>query len=116
MKLNEWLFFLVKLALEYVDVEKIVAPWQITHYEVEKMDVATNQWLPVKSVKGLSLQVGNLVEGKQYQFLVRACNDAGDSADLETEDVITAKNPFDPPSKNFYAIGYLTLQTPNVNL
>ena len=83
---------------------------QISHYEVEKMDVATNQWLPVKSVKGLSLQVGNLVEGKQYQFLVRACNDAGDSADLETEEVITAKNPFDPPSKNFYAIGYLTLQ------
>ena len=33
--------------------------YPITHYEVEKMDVATEQWLPVKSVKGLSLQVTN---------------------------------------------------------
>ena len=40
-----------------------------------------------------------MVEGKKYQFLVRACNDAGDSPDLENEEVITAKNPFDPPGK-----------------
>ena len=72
----------------------------ITHYEVEKMDVHNNQWLPIKAVKGCSLQVTNLVEGKQYMFLVRACNDAGDSPDLETEEVVTAKNPFDPPSKS----------------
>ena len=78
--------------------------YQITHYEVEKMDAATGQWLPVKSVKSLSLQVGNLVEGKQYQFLVRACNDAGDSPDLETEEVITAKNPFEPPSEYYKCV------------
>ena len=78
--------------------------YPITHYEVEKMDVHTNQWLPIKSVKGLSLQVTNLVEGKSYMFLVRACNDAGDSPDLENEEVIVAKNPFDPPSKpSFWA-------------
>ncbi len=33
--------------------------YQITHYEVEKLDVKTDQWLPVKSVKSMSLQVGS---------------------------------------------------------
>ena len=72
--------------------------YQITHYEVEKMDMTIGSWLPVKSVKSMSLEVSNLVEGRAYKFLVRAVNQIGDSPDLETEGEIVAKNPFDPPS------------------
>lgn len=71
----------------------------ISHYEVEKMDETQGQWLPVKTTKGLSLQVLNLVEGRRYKFLVRAVNQDGDSPDLETTEAIIAKNPFDPPGK-----------------
>ncbi len=46
----------------------------------------------------IHLQVSNLVEGHAYKFLVRAVNQMGDSPDLETEEEIIAKNPFDPPS------------------
>lgn len=72
--------------------------YQISQYEVEKLDPNLDQWLPVKTTKGLSLEVHNLSEGKAYKFLVRAVNDLGDSPDLVTEDAIIAKNPFDPPS------------------
>jgi len=72
--------------------------YQITHYEVEKLDNTNGSWLPVKSVKAMSLEVTNLVEGRAYKFLVRAVNQIGDSPDLETEKEVIAKNPFDPPS------------------
>ena len=55
----------------------------------------------IKNVKSFSLDVTNLVEGKSYKFLVRAVNQDGDSPDLETEEGIMAKNPFDPPGKSF---------------
>lgn len=72
--------------------------YTISHYEVEKMDMNIGSWLPVKSVKSMSLEVNNLVEGRTYRFLVRAVNQMGDSPDLETEEDVVAKNPFDPPS------------------
>ena len=31
--------------------------YQITHYEVEKLDNTNGSWLPVKSVKAMSLEV-----------------------------------------------------------
>ena len=64
------------------------------------MDVSSGLWLPIKTVKSFSLDVKNLVEGKSYQFLVRAVNQDGDSPDLVTEEAIVAKNPFDPPGNN----------------
>ncbi len=67
------------------------------------MDTTIGSWLPVKSVKSMSLEVSNLVEGRAYKFLVRAVNQIGDSPDLETENEVIAKNPFDlpsPPGKN----------------
>ena len=36
---------------------------------------------------------------RNYKFLVRAVNEDGDSPNLETEDFITAKNPFEVPSQ-----------------
>ena len=62
------------------------------------MDSTNGSWLPVKSVNSMSLEVKNLVEGRAYKFLVRAVNQIGDSPDLETENEIIAKNPFDLPS------------------
>ncbi len=41
------------------------------------------------------------VEGRSYNFLVRAVNDLGDSPDLITEQPVLAKNPFDPPGLIF---------------
>merc|ERR1712013_245998 len=47
---------------------------------------------------GTTWELKNLVEGRNYKFLVRAVNDEGDSPDLETEDFVTAKNEFDVPT------------------
>ena len=69
----------------------------IETYEVEKFDLNTEQWLPAGKTKGTSLEVKSLAEGKSYKFLVRAVNKEGDSPDLVTEEVVVAKNPFDPP-------------------
>lgn len=71
----------------------------ILQYEVEKMDESMGSWLPVGNTKGLSLDVRNLVEGRNYKFLVRSVNKDGDSPDLETPDFITAKNAFNAPGK-----------------
>ena len=43
--------------------------------------------------------VAGLAEGKKYKFRVKAVNKEGESEELETEEAIVAKNPFDPPSK-----------------
>jgi len=72
---------------------------QLTHYEVEKMDEANGSWLPAGQPKGSSLELKNLVENHSYKFLVRAVNKDGDSPDLETEEFIVAKLPFDVPTK-----------------
>ena len=34
---------------------------QISHYEVEKCEAGSDQWLPIKSAKGSSLEINNLV-------------------------------------------------------
>jgi hypothetical protein len=34
---------------------------QISHFEVEKCEAGSDQWLPIKTTKGLSLEVNNLV-------------------------------------------------------
>ena len=44
--------------------------YQISHYEVEKSEVGSDQWLPIKTTKGLSLQVTNLVSGALIFFLI----------------------------------------------
>lgn len=72
---------------------------QIIQYEVEKMDEANGSWLPAGQPKGTSIELKNLVENHSYKFLVRAVNKDGDSPDLETDDFIIAKNPFDVPTQ-----------------
>ena len=71
----------------------------IEYYEIEKLDPLTGQWLPAGTSPTCEHTVKPLSEGKEYKFRVRAVNKDGESPDLEGDDSIIAKNPFDPPSK-----------------
>ncbi|XP_069132543.1 twitchin-like isoform X11 [Argopecten irradians] len=67
-------------------------------YKVEKYDAKKGRWEPVKDlVKGTSITVPKLQEGHDYKFRVMAVSDNGESEPLETEEPVTAKNPFDEP-------------------
>ncbi|TGZ63952.1 hypothetical protein CRM22_006631 [Opisthorchis felineus] len=70
----------------------------ITDYQVERCDATTGIWERVSgSVSDNSIQVRNLVKGKQYRFRVAAINQLGMSDYAETKTPILAKNPYDPP-------------------
>ncbi len=69
----------------------------ITHYLVEKMDVASGVWVPCGRSSELFCNVEALEEMHEYQFRVKAVNSEGESEPLEGLDTIVAKNPFQPP-------------------
>ena len=69
----------------------------ITHYIIEKMDVAIGSWVACGKSSGLSGEVFGLEEMHEYQFRVKAVNSEGESEPLEGLDSIIAKNPFDTP-------------------
>ena len=52
--------------------------------------------MPVEKVgpNDTEADIGGLVEGKQYQFRVKALNDEGESEPLETDHATLAKNPY----------------------
>ena len=64
----------------------------ITGYVVEKLD--KGRWVQVGRTKDPEMDVGNLQEGKEYSFRVKAVNEEGESEPLETDSAIVAKNPF----------------------
>ncbi|KAK5889759.1 hypothetical protein CesoFtcFv8_013347 [Champsocephalus esox] len=70
----------------------------ISHYVVEKKDVASDQWVPVSaSNKKPSLMALYLMEGIQYLFRVAAENQFGKSAYVMTRTPIKALDPLYPP-------------------
>lgn len=71
----------------------------IDHYEIEKLDPLTGQWVPCGKSTEPEANITGLQEGKPYKFRVRAVNKEGESEPLETEGTIIAKNPFDEPDK-----------------
>lgn len=71
----------------------------IDHYQIEKLDPLTGQWIPCGKSTEPEANVTGLQEGKPYKFRVRAVNKEGESEPLETETAIIAKNPFDEPGK-----------------
>ncbi|UYV65935.1 unc-22 [Cordylochernes scorpioides] len=71
----------------------------IDGYEIEKYDEEREAWVPAGKSTEPSFHVGNLTPGHKYKFRVRAVNKEGDSEELETEQAIEAKNPYDEPSK-----------------
>ncbi|KAF2885739.1 hypothetical protein ILUMI_20443 [Ignelater luminosus] len=69
----------------------------VTGYLVERMDVETGRWVPVTTTKTPEADVTGLVEGKDYQFRVKAVNAEGESEPLVTDVPTTAKNPYSEP-------------------
>lgn len=66
----------------------------ISHYVVQKKDVASDQWVPVAaSNKKLSLMAMYLMEGIQYLFRVAAENQFGRSDFVMTKTPIKALDP-----------------------
>ncbi len=74
----------------------------ITHYILEKMDLAAGIWVPCGKTSELFCNVEALEEHHEYQFRVRAVNAEGESEPLEGLDTVVAENPFGlpgPPGK-----------------
>ena len=71
----------------------------ITHYTVEKLDLASEAgtWVACGRSTELQCHVEGLEEMHEYLFRVKAVNSEGDSEPLEGTDPVLAKNPFDPP-------------------
>ena len=63
-------------------------------YRVEKFDMEKGRWDPVKTVRTPECKVPKLLEGHKYKFRVVAESPNGDSEPLETDEPITAKNPY----------------------
>uniref|UniRef100_A0A1A9V0P1 Twitchin n=1 Tax=Glossina austeni TaxID=7395 RepID=A0A1A9V0P1_GLOAU len=70
----------------------------ITSYIIE-MTLSSGKWQKVLETNSAdcSAQVNDLIEGKKYQFRVKAVNKAGKSKPSEPSDQIVAKDRFVPP-------------------
>ena len=73
----------------------------IENYVVEKLDTTTGRWVKAGRTNGpeCSFTVDGLIPGHDYKFRVAAVNAEGESEPLETDQTVTAKEPFDPPGK-----------------
>ncbi|KPU74929.1 uncharacterized protein Dana_GF19006, isoform G [Drosophila ananassae] len=72
---------------------------RVTHYIVERKDVASPHWITVSSTcKDTSFNVQGLIENQEYIFRVMAVNENGMGPPLEGLNPIRAKAPIDPPS------------------
>lgn len=71
----------------------------IETYTVEKLDLETMRWVPVGDTVSLSHRCSSLIEGRQYQFRVKATNKIGSSPYLTTTSAITAADAFKRPDK-----------------
>uniref|UniRef100_A0A7E4VU92 non-specific serine/threonine protein kinase n=1 Tax=Panagrellus redivivus TaxID=6233 RepID=A0A7E4VU92_PANRE len=70
----------------------------ISHYVVEKQE-DNGKWVPCGESPDTTLRVTHLREGHDYKFRVKAVNRQGQSKPLQSEQAITAKNPWDIPGK-----------------
>lgn len=66
----------------------------ISHYVVEKLDVATNRWVPCGETEGTDFKVDGLQPDHQYKFRVKAVNKQGESEPLTVDKPIIAKDPW----------------------
>lgn len=74
----------------------------LSHYLIEKLDESTGRWTKAGESETPSFQLAGLTEGHNYKFRVKAVNRSGESEPLETNEFVTAKNPFektDSPGK-----------------
>lgn len=66
----------------------------ISHYLVEKQNVARGTWTEAGTSPDLSFTVHNLDAMKEYHFRVKAVNSEGESEALATDKPVLAKNPY----------------------
>ena len=74
----------------------------VTGYLLERQDADTGRWVPCGEAgpADTAARVEGLSPGKRYKFRVKAVNAEGESEPLETEEPVTAQNPYtvpDPP-------------------
>ena len=74
----------------------------VTGYVVERQLADTGRWVPCGEAGPghTAARVEGLSPGKRYNFRVKAVNAEGESEPLETEEPVTAQNPYtvpDPP-------------------
>ncbi|CAK5074870.1 unnamed protein product [Meloidogyne enterolobii] len=67
----------------------------ISHYVVEKLDLATGRWVPAAECTDCKCELDNLTPGHEYRFRVKAVNKYGESDPLEAQKSVVAKDPFD---------------------
>lgn len=72
---------------------------EILYYMVEKQDSENMRWVPVAEAVTTKCRVDHLIEGHIYNFRIRAVNKIGESPPLLGMDSVTAKDPYDRPSK-----------------
>merc|ERR1712088_548472 len=70
----------------------------ISHYLMEKKDSRNNIWQSIGKCLTTHMDITDLQLGLDYLFRVKAVNGEGESAGLQTGDMITAKDPFRAPS------------------
>ncbi|XP_072043167.1 myomesin-3-like [Amphiura filiformis] len=71
---------------------------RVTSYIIEKCDISKGEdWFQVDKGCETSCAIENLIPDKQYKFRIRAVNVAGVGEPSSPSDVITAKEPYDPP-------------------
>jgi hypothetical protein len=63
---------------------------------LEKMDMDTGRWVPAGEVgpDKDTFTIDGLTPKKKYKIRVKAVNKEGESEPLETDEAITAKNPY----------------------
>jgi hypothetical protein len=67
----------------------------VSHYVVEKLDLATGRWTGAGESTDCKMDVTDLTPGHEYRFRVKAVNKYGESDPLEAQKSIVAKDPFD---------------------
>lgn len=96
------------LKVEEVRADHVTVKWQrpedcggteLTGYVLERLDMDTGRWIPAGEVgpNEDKFTFKGLTPKKKYKFRVRAKNKEGESEPLETDEAITAKNPYDEP-------------------
>lgn len=68
----------------------------IEYYQVEKLDPNTGLWVPAARTNGPepTVELNNLSPGTEYEFRVKAVNAEGESAPLNAEESVLAKDPY----------------------
>ncbi|KAL3088858.1 hypothetical protein niasHS_009150 [Heterodera schachtii] len=67
----------------------------VSHYVVEKQDLATGRWVPAGESTEPRIALDDLQPGHEYKFRVKAVNRYGESDPLEAPKSMVAKDPFE---------------------